>query len=55
MKRVKKFLADQTGATAMEYGLIASVVSFGIVVSLTNVKDSWGIFANNVKNVLFNN
>ncbi|MCA3565033.1 MAG: Flp family type IVb pilin [Methylocystis sp.] len=52
MRLVKKSLADQSGATAIEYGLFAGLLSFGIVVSLTNIKDSWVGMANNIVNVL---
>ena len=32
---VRRFLKDQTGATAIEYGLVAGIVSIAIVVALT--------------------
>ena len=32
--RIKNFLADQSGATAIEYGLIAGLVSIVIIASL---------------------
>jgi pilus assembly protein Flp/PilA len=32
---VTRFLKDQTGATAIEYGLVAGIVSIAIVVALT--------------------
>lgn len=31
----KKFLGEQTGATAMEYALIASLIAVTIILSLT--------------------
>jgi pilus assembly protein Flp/PilA len=31
MKIVRKFLADETGATAIEYGLIAAGISLAII------------------------
>ncbi len=37
---VIKFANDESGATAIEYALIASIVAAGIVVSLTNLKDA---------------
>ncbi len=50
MKRIKESLADQTGGTAIEYGLIAGFMGLGIIASLTQVKDAWFILANDVKN-----
>jgi pilus assembly protein Flp/PilA len=31
MKRLKPFLQDESGATAIEYALIASLISIGII------------------------
>ncbi len=36
--RVKRFACDDSGSTAIEYSLIAVIVSISIVFSLTNVK-----------------
>lgn len=36
--RMKSFVADDAGATAIEYALIAGIISIAIVASLTNVK-----------------
>jgi pilus assembly protein Flp/PilA len=42
MKAFRKFLADETGATAIEYGLIAAGISLAIIAAVnglgTNVK-----------------
>jgi pilus assembly protein Flp/PilA len=55
MKLAKAFLADQSGATAIEYGLIAGLMCLGIVASMTQVKDGlYGIF-NAVRDGLANN
>ena len=35
---IKAFIADEQGATAIEYALIASIVSISIVVGLTSVR-----------------
>jgi pilus assembly protein Flp/PilA len=35
----KRFLADDSGATAIEYGLIAAGISVAIIAALGNVKD----------------
>ncbi len=37
---MKKFLRDDSGATAIEYGLIAGIVSVGIIAALTSLKGS---------------
>ena len=34
---VKRFAADQSGATAIEYGLIAGLISVIIITVLTNI------------------
>ncbi|WP_411037397.1 Flp family type IVb pilin [Shinella sp. BYT-45] len=37
---LKSFLADASGATAVEYGLLAVLVSVGMLVGLTAFSDS---------------
>jgi pilus assembly protein Flp/PilA len=37
LKKLHGFLADESGATAIEYGLIAAIVCLGIIVSLTQM------------------
>ena len=37
---LSEFLADDRGATAIEYGLIAGIIGIGLVVSLTSLKGS---------------
>jgi len=37
MRLVKAFLADQSGATAIEYGLIAAGISVVIIVSVNTI------------------
>ncbi len=39
MKRFMSFLKDEEGATAIEYGLIAALISIAIVVAVTAVGD----------------
>ena len=34
MSTIRKFLKDESGATAIEYGLIAALVSVAIIVTL---------------------
>lgn len=35
---VMRFVNDESGATAIEYGLIAAIVGVGIIVGLQNVR-----------------
>jgi pilus assembly protein Flp/PilA len=35
--RIKMFLADESGATAIEYALIAALIALGIVASLNAI------------------
>ncbi len=44
MNLLKKFLADKTGATAVEYGLIAALISAALIGGL-------GTFSNNLLNI----
>lgn len=37
MKSIKKFLADESGVTAIEYGLIACLIAVVIIASVTLV------------------
>lgn len=34
-----RFVKDESGATAIEYGLIAAIVGVGLVVALTGLRD----------------
>ena len=44
---LNRFAADETGATAIEYGLIAAIVGLGIVTSLGTLKTALsGLFGN---------
>ena len=46
MTIAKKFLKDENGATAIEYGLIAALVAVAIVTALTQLGGSLnGLFA----------
>ncbi len=45
MKRLKRLLRDRSGATAIEYGLLAALISVALIAGLTNVTDALnGIF-----------
>ena len=37
MKTLRKFLADESGATAIEYGLIAAGISLAIIAIVTGL------------------
>jgi len=37
MAHIRKFLADQRGATSIEYGLIGVTISIAIVTGLTSI------------------
>jgi pilus assembly protein Flp/PilA len=37
VKNVKRFLTCESGATAIEYGLIAALVAVAIITALTNL------------------
>jgi pilus assembly protein Flp/PilA len=37
---IRKFLKDESGATAIEYGLIAALVAVACIVALTSVGNS---------------
>ena len=40
MNMFSRFVNDESGATAIEYGLIAAIVSVGIILALQNVRGS---------------
>ncbi|MDB5561666.1 MAG: pilus assembly protein [Hyphomicrobiales bacterium] len=37
MKTIAKFVEDESGATAIEYGLIAALIAVGIIVAATTL------------------
>jgi len=47
MRSLKALIADIRGATAIEYGLLAALISVGIIAGV-------GTFGNNLQNVLTN-
>jgi len=53
IRTLKKFAADNSGATAIEYALIASLVSLVIIAALNNVsvklKNTFNEVAGNLK------
>ncbi len=40
MKNIRKFLADESGATAIEYGLIAAGISIVIITAVNGIGSS---------------
>ena len=45
---VTRFAKDESGATAIEYGLIAAIVGIGIIVGLGSLRDGLNTLFNNV-------
>ncbi len=52
MTMFSRFMKDESGATAIEYGLIAAIVAVGIIAALKNVSTSLQTTFNNVKDNL---
>ena len=50
---IQRFVKDESGATAIEYGLIAALISVAIIGAATtlgkNISNTFGNIANNVK------
>ena len=51
-KLATRFLNDESGATAIEYGLIAAIVGVGIIVGLGALRDGLNDLFNNIKTQL---
>ena len=49
---VKRFLKDEEGVTAIEYGLIAALVALVIILSLTAAGSSLNVLWNRIASVL---
>jgi pilus assembly protein Flp/PilA len=49
---VTLFLRDESGATAIEYALIAAIVGIGIIVGLGNLADGLNAIFNQVESNL---
>jgi pilus assembly protein Flp/PilA len=52
MKRIRKFLKSDKGATAIEYGLIAALISVVIIAALQLTGSSLQLVFNNVASTL---
>jgi pilus assembly protein Flp/PilA len=48
----QKFLADESGATAIEYGLIAAGIAIAIITAVKGVGDQLGTNFNTIKTKL---
>jgi pilus assembly protein Flp/PilA len=53
MKLIRRFLADETGATAIEYGLIAAGISLAIITVVngmgTNIRNKFVLINTSLK------
>ena len=49
---VKRFAKDESGATAIEYGLIAALIAVAAIVAMQNIGTKLGTTFNNVSNAL---
>jgi pilus assembly protein Flp/PilA len=52
MSTFRRFVKDDSGATAIEYGLIASLIAVAIIAMLTTVGDNLGQTFTDVANEL---
>ncbi len=50
LKQIKSFCADESGATAIEYGLIAALVSVAAIGALTTMGNSLNTMFGTVSN-----
>ena len=51
---VSRFVKDESGATAIEYGLIAAIVGVGIIAGLSTLRDNLNSLFNTVGGNLVN-
>jgi pilus assembly protein Flp/PilA len=52
MTKLRNFLRDESGATAIEYGLIAASISVAIIAAVTSVGSKLNTTFSNVSNAL---
>lgn len=54
--KINRYLADESGASAIEYGLIAALIGVGMIAGLNAFGDTqngaWGAMSNTVGNGL---
>lgn len=48
MKMIANFANDESGATAIEYGLIAALIAVGLIVAATAVGNNLGSLFNKI-------
>ena len=51
-KMLQRFVRDESGATAIEYGLIAAIIAVGLIASLQALKTNLVTTFNNVGNAV---
>lgn len=49
MSRILRFAADESGATAIEYGLIAAIIGLGLIASLRGIVTSHDLMMQHVR------
>ena len=49
---IARFVKDQSGATAIEYGLIAALIAVAAIAAMQNIGNKLGTTFNNVSNKL---
>jgi pilus assembly protein Flp/PilA len=54
MRLLKEFMADESGATAIEYGLIAALIAVGIIAAASLLGNSLSSLFNRVSGRLNN-
>lgn len=54
MKTLSRFMRDESGATAIEYGLIAALIAVGIIAAATTVGTGLGNIFNYIGGELKN-
>jgi pilus assembly protein Flp/PilA len=52
MKTIAKFLRDDSGATAIEYGLIAALIAVAIIAAASMLGGQLGTLFNDIGNTL---
>ena len=54
MSVVTRFFCDESGATAIEYGLIAAILGVGIISSLQSLRNSHAAMMDSVRTNIIN-
>jgi pilus assembly protein Flp/PilA len=54
MRMFKRFIQDETGATAIEYGLIVALITLAIIGAVTAVGNNTGTVLNYVSQTMSN-